>query len=374
MKQFFWYCSGANFSILKKCPTEESKYVGIGATVFFTGLLASLSGGYALYTVFKSVWASMLFGLVWGAMIFNLDRYIVSSMKKQGGFWGDFKMAIPRMILAVLLALVISKPLELRIFQTEINAELITMEQKVYKDQEDKVKIRYAAQMDTLRGEMAVLKSEISNKEKQRNLLDEDARKEADGTGGSGNRGLKTIYAAKKADAEKAQTELNQLIALNQPRIDQKNKALSLLDSLQTAEISKLNREHYDGFASRIDALGHLTSQSNAIWMASLFITLLFIAIETAPVFVKLLSPRGPYDDLLEKHEHAFGIFRIEQMSKLNQKTNEKLQVLVDSGNTAVQTEMEGNKELMRRILEAETEVAQEIINKWKAEELSKMK
>jgi hypothetical protein len=43
---------------------------------------------------------------------------------------------------------------------------------------------------------------------------------------------------------------------------------------------------------------------------------LLFIAIETAPVFVKLISARGPYDDLLEAHEHAYIIFRKEQIEK----------------------------------------------------------
>ena len=51
--RFFWFCSGANFAILKRTPTESNKYVGIGATVFFTGVLAALAAGYALFSVFQ---------------------------------------------------------------------------------------------------------------------------------------------------------------------------------------------------------------------------------------------------------------------------------------------------------------------------------
>ena len=119
LRNFFWFCSGANQNLLKRCPTESSKYVGIGATVFFTGVLAAISAGYALYTVFESFWGSFFFGLVWGGMIFNLDRFIVCSMKKRGNFWQEFKVAVPRLFLAILLALVISKPLELKIFEKE---------------------------------------------------------------------------------------------------------------------------------------------------------------------------------------------------------------------------------------------------------------
>jgi Domain of unknown function (DUF4407) len=55
LTRFFWFCSGANTDILDDCPqSEQHKYVGIGATVFFTGLLASISGGYALFTVFNT--------------------------------------------------------------------------------------------------------------------------------------------------------------------------------------------------------------------------------------------------------------------------------------------------------------------------------
>ena len=45
---------------------------------------------------------------------------------------------------------------------------------------------------------------------------------------------------------------------------------------------------------------------------------MLFIAVETAPVFVKLISPQGPYDHLLKIEEHGFEGQRIESLAKTN--------------------------------------------------------
>src|SRR5690606_32051867 len=125
---FFWFCSGADAELLKKCPTETSKYTGIGATVFLTGVFAFLSASYALYTVFDNVWSAILFGLVWGIMIFNLDRFIVSSMRKERKPHRELLMALPRLILAVLISIVIARPLELKIFEKEIAPELVLMQ------------------------------------------------------------------------------------------------------------------------------------------------------------------------------------------------------------------------------------------------------
>ena len=86
LTDFFWFCSGAHKDTLLKYPTEHNKYVGIGATIFFTALFASLSGGYAMYFVFAgtetAVPFAFLFGIIRALAIFNMDRYIVSSISK----------------------------------------------------------------------------------------------------------------------------------------------------------------------------------------------------------------------------------------------------------------------------------------------------
>jgi hypothetical protein len=170
--------------MLKRAPSETNKYAGIGGTIFFTGLLAAISGGYALWTVFNELWAALLFGLIWGMMIFNLDRYIVSSMKKRERFLAEFTMALPRLVLAILIAVVISKPLELQVFNKEIQAELVTMEQQVYKTQEDKVKERYQARINEHNAAIAQLNAGIRLQAAKRDTMAIIAQQEADGTGG----------------------------------------------------------------------------------------------------------------------------------------------------------------------------------------------
>ncbi|HNE29931.1 MAG TPA: DUF4407 domain-containing protein, partial [Saprospiraceae bacterium] len=298
VQDFFLFCSGVDQSILEKCPTDRNKYAGIGATVFFTGVLAFISSGYALYTVFDSYLAAVFFGLVWGLMIFNLDRYIVMSMKSYGRWWRDWLVALPRLALAVLLALVISKPLEMKIFDKEIRGELVQMEQEVFKQQEDRVLARFQAQIDEQKVQIETLKADIAAKTAARDTLVHMAAQEADGTGGSGHKNLGPIYRAKKDDADRAQTELTNLLATALPAIQAKEQTVRELEAKVQSEIAALNRTGYDGLAARMEALSRLSANSLAILYASLFITLLFVAIETAPIMVKLISYRSPYDYL----------------------------------------------------------------------------
>jgi hypothetical protein len=353
---FFIFCSGADYNLLKRTPTDRNKYMGIGATVFFTGVLAFISSGYAIYTVFESYIAAIFFGLIWGLMIFNLDRYIVSSMKARGSFGRDFMTAFPRLLLAVLLAIVIAKPLELKIFDSEIQAELISMEQEKFKEQEDKLKYRFTDQIESNKNQIENLKAEIKIKSDIRDQTGLIAIQEADGTGGSMQRNLGPIYRAKKAEADKAQSELDALMSLNLPLIEQKITENGDLEKQIQAEITALERTKMNGFAARLDALGRLAENSRSIFIASIFITLLFIAIETSPIFVKLISPRSPYDYKLHKHEHVFEMDHKLQTSLLANKTMKKVtfdtQVTEHHTREAIKTEKALLSEALKQKLE----------------------
>lgn len=324
LKHFFWLCSGVHFPLLKKCEVESSRYVGIGATIFFTGVFAALAATYALYTVFDNGWIAAGFGLVWGLMIFNLDRYIVSSMRKNGNTIREIKTAVPRIILAVLISLVIAKPLELKIFDKEIQSELVIMEQQTYTAQENEFRLRYQGDQQRLKGEIETLKAELVSKTAKRDELNRLAQEEADGTGGTKKRNAGPIYKIKKADADQANRELDELALKNNKLILEKNDQLAIIDSAITTGIAALAKQKLDGPASRMEALDRLMADSDAIYWTNWFIILLFIAVETAPVFVKLISSQGPYDQLLKTEEHGFEAARIENMAKLNAEIKER--------------------------------------------------
>jgi TM2 domain-containing membrane protein YozV len=315
---FFWLCAGADIATLKKCPTEKSKYVGIGATVFFTGLFAALAGGYAMYTVFDNIWIAAVCGLLWGLLIFNLDRFIVSSMRKEGKFSRELLMATPRILLAILISVVIAKPLELKIFEKEINAELIIMDQQQRARQENEVRQRFRFTQDSLKSEITLLKKEIETKTVLRDDLLRIAREEADGTGGSRKKNLGPIYKIKKANADDAEKELLQLKSSHQNRISFLERKLHHNDSTLIAEIAAIEHARVNGPAARIEAMSRLTQQHAAMWWAEWFIIFLFIALETAPVFVKLISPKGPYDNVLKVEEYRFASSETEELAKIN--------------------------------------------------------
>ena len=180
---------------------------------FFTGVLAALAAGYALHTVFQSLWPAILFGMLWGLMIFNLDRFIVSSMRKNGNAWAEWKLAIPRLVLAVLLALVISKPLELKMFEREINRKLD--EKKTEFIAQSKANLAKGfPEIQELESGIETLKAEVSEAEAFRDQLQKeyDAERFGDKTSGtSGIVGLGTNAKKKEQQLDAAQLVLNDL-------------------------------------------------------------------------------------------------------------------------------------------------------------------
>jgi len=356
IQDFFLTCAGINKTILKRTPTEVNKYIGIGATIFFTGVFATLAAGFALHTIFNSMWLVIPVSLLWGLMIFNLDRFIVSTMKKKGVFWRDFATASPRIILAIIISIVIAKPMELKIFESEIESELVKMEQETFKVQDELVKSRYTANIDSLNGEIAILKSENLTKQIARDSLVAAANMEADGTGGSKQRNLGPIYATKRAAADKVQTELDQLLATNNSLIAAKQGSIDKQTTTMQSDINNLNRVTMSGFAARLEGLERASHRSDAIYWANIFVMLLFIAIEIAPILTKLILERSPYDYVLDKHEHVFAMnhkaITSKQTNLVMTEVNFEKEVAAYKTNLAINAEKEIAKEEIRKRVE----------------------
>jgi hypothetical protein len=222
LKRFFWLCSGSNLKILDSALTEGAKYAGIGATIFFTGIFASIAATYAIFTFTDNIWLSSLFGLVWGGMIFNLDRYIVSSMRKSNSWKKEWTMALPRIVLAIIISLVIARPLELKIFEKEIATELLLMNDEIAQARIDSTNSYYKKLISTNQKDIDQLLEAVASLQRQRDELRAIASAEADGTGGSMKRNPGPIYKIKKANADKVDDELTALKFTNQQHISSK--------------------------------------------------------------------------------------------------------------------------------------------------------
>ncbi|WP_339902696.1 DUF4407 domain-containing protein [uncultured Cyclobacterium sp.] len=320
IERFLIFCSGAYLPLVKRCPGSIHQFIGIGGTVLFTAVFAGLSVGYALFTVFDSIWPVLAVGILWMLMIFNLDRYIVSTLKKREKFSLEFKQAIPRLILAILIALVIAKPLELKIFEKEINRELDRQRLETIQESKNQIKAGYP-EIQQLQGQIDGLNAEIKNKENYRNekQLEYDNERfgvKTDGT--TGRAGIGINAEKKEEQLDQAQQDLLQTQALNREKIQ-----AILLEIDQLNDQMKLELDHQmlsvasnNGLAARIHALDSLTNANNAVYWANLMIMLLFVMIEMAPILVKLLAKRGAYDHLLDTHEAGVILYADEQWHK----------------------------------------------------------
>ena len=302
LKQFFILCSGADRDVLEGCSEgEQTKYVGIGATVFFTAVMAFLASAYALFTVFDSIYPALIFGFVWSLLIFNLDRFIVSTIKKRDRFMDEFLQATPRIILAIIIAIVISKPLEIKIFEKEINTVLLKEKNEMELANKKQVGNYFKSDLDKNKSEIASLKADILTKEKEVNALYSTYITEAEGTTGTKKLGKGPVYKEKREKHDASLKELATLKTTNEAKIAEKEKTGKQLQAdldkkvLQTQPII----EGFDGLMARINALNKLP------WLPSFFIMLLFLAIETSPIIAKLLAPKGEFDFKQEEAETA---------------------------------------------------------------------
>lgn len=302
LKPFFILCSGADKNLLEGCSEgEQTKYVGIGATVFFTAVMAFIASSYALFTVFDDVIPALLFGIVWGLLIFNLDRFIVSTIRKRDKFSSEFLQASPRIVLAIIIAIVISKPLEIKIFEKEINTVLLKEKNAMAFNNKKEVANYFKLDLDKNKTENNILKAEITKKEKEVNTLYETYITEAEGTKGTMKLGKGPVFKEKIAKHNLASAELDSLRKNNLAKIainDQKTKTLQENLDKKVSETQPII-DGFDGLMARINALNKLPV------IPSLFIMLLFLAIETSPIIAKLLSPKGEYDYKLEDVETA---------------------------------------------------------------------
>ena len=106
--------------------------------------------------------------------------------------------------------------------------------------------------------------------------------------------------------------------------------------------------DNFGGLMARVTALGTLP------WLPSFFIFLLFLAIETAPIFSKLLSQKGEYDFKLEDEETALKavvnqrVYERQLMVKTDASINDKIYTDIAEDDEFYQYKKKKARELMQ--------------------------
>lgn len=129
LQKILWNVAGAELPILEKCQTDHKKYSAIGATILMTAFIALCAGTSAAWFFTQkgtnssgSFGWSLAFGFLWATLIFCIDRSLVITLKKKEDRKKTWWMIpfVSRAALAVIVALMVSVPLELVIFEDYI--------------------------------------------------------------------------------------------------------------------------------------------------------------------------------------------------------------------------------------------------------------
>ena len=181
------------------------------------------------------------------------------------------------------------------------------------------------------------LKDEIATKETEVNDLYETYISEAEGRKGTLLIGKGPVYKEKRDKHDAALQQLAQLKQDNGQKILNNENAIAQLqaDWKKAETDTQPIISNFDGFMARINALGKLP------WLPSFFIFLLFLAIETAPIFAKLVSPKGEYDYKLEDEDTAIKNWVEQQVHQREELLNTDVVV-----NSKVYTDIQEDEEV----------------------------
>lgn len=394
LNELLWLCAGANRKLLRQCPTEHAKYAGIGGTILFTAILASLSGGYAIYKVFAdellnqitglyeldthAFKISIVFGIIWGLLIFNLDRFMVNTMYSDGTHKitnEEWKGAFPRLILAIFIGVVISTPIELRIFKDKIQAQLIIDQGKAQTEMVDAQK-SIAEQIAGLEKQKAENNKRLDKKRDDQEKMENEAYKEATGHGLSGKAGIGNYTKQLQERAANLRREADTL----EVETKRANAALEL----QLAPLYEQQQRHtinnetasksMKGFAAELNALNEITfEESLSLSLARILIMFLFVAIEIIPTLFKLMMIDGAYDGALKAEKHRMKVLAEQRISDVNDSINTEVQISTAKNKERLEAEVLANKKILEKLATTQAELLQTAIDKWREEELAKI-
>jgi hypothetical protein len=341
---------------------DQARFVALGLLLLATACLAVLSMVFAMTDgLHIGPAGAVLMGLFWGVIILIVDRALILSLKPKGSKWVLFWTIMPRIGMAALLGLVISTPLTLRIFNDEIEHQVVidniakaeeasdTLAEGGRQEKLDDLKAEIARYEGYLAGDVPVTSPDLLAAEDEHDRAEADYqakqaaaeeawaawRCEIDGElceNGSGERGngaraqaLKREYDRKAAEASAAGALVQEkLAALESARTGAReqnegkvaeaqaeaNRVLPGLrqqrDELQAAiqgDLGASNAEAAEntGLLARLVALAHLGEENGWARMAHLLVAALLFMLELLPVAVKSLSILGPptaYDQI----------------------------------------------------------------------------
>lgn len=322
--RFLWFCGGGEVSILSRpeCATERTKYAALGVMTLSLAILAALSAGYVTTLVFNSISIAVFTALIWGMIIFSVNRYFYNVSKDARGVRRHLNVMLPWLLITVLISFLIAKPITIRLFERELKSRIainnIELNRTLLAD------VASDPEINRLQAENDSLKRELEGLVRRREQLQTQLLAEAAGTG-SGSRtgqvGEGPVYRVLKSQLDQVTSELEEQRRRVDPMIEANNRRIDLIRQRWDRTFESQEVPSSSGLLSYIEALGQLSQSNRAVTVADWSITLLFILLGISPVLMQLLSERGPYGYILERVEREVVLREQREMRNLDVQT-----------------------------------------------------
>ena len=213
---FLWFVAGADVEMLSLCPLDYKKYEAIGMTILMTSLVGFAAGSSAAWYFTEDALWTLVFGLFWSLLIFSIDRSLVVTLKKDPYKKSYYVLPLVfRGFLAILVAGIMSIPLELLVFNGFIQNDIENYKSDLLKQQhKDSFDAQQSAEYHSKSKSLNQLLKMESCKKDDIEMLINNKRSERQREVNMLNHPNTTTYNNAKASSNGLQRQLNELYSL----------------------------------------------------------------------------------------------------------------------------------------------------------------
>lgn len=260
--RFLWFVAGADVEMLSLCPLDYKKYEAIGMTILMTSLVGFAAGSSAAWYFTEDALWTLVFGLFWSLLIFSIDRSLVVTLKKDPYKKSYYVLPLVfRGFLAILVAGIMSIPLELLVFNGFIQNDIENYKSDLLKQQhKDSFDAQQSAEYHSKSRSLNQLLKMESCKKDDIEMLINNKRSERQREVNMLNHPNTTTYNNAKANANGLQRQLNELYSL--PNSDYRRNRIPGLRSQISHQRSVMASER-NAWNSKVNA--HISELDNEI-------------------------------------------------------------------------------------------------------------
>lgn len=259
--RFLWFVAGAEIETLEQCPLDYKKFEAIGMTILMTSLVGFAAGSSAAWYFSEDVIWTVAFGVFWSLLIFSIDRSLVLTLKKEPYKKSYYVLPLLfRGLLAILVAGIMSIPLELLVFNGFIQNDIENYKSDLLKQQnEDSFDAQQASVFDSRSKELG--ESLKTSEDKLQSIEEKIAgkRNERQGLRNQLNHPNTASFNEAQVSVNSLQRHLNQLY--NLPSDDSRRNNISGIRNQINSKKSTMTVERNNWNAKINARIGEIDSE-----------------------------------------------------------------------------------------------------------------